>query len=278
MGSVKELMSAIDKLELEDYQKDHLLGKLIKKQIFPKNGMPDGPCLAASFIACMGFLDKGLSSIPQPGTDRFKDFGDPFYTDYHSQIWDPQNTLFAEEVQSIKDYKQKLSANIKDTITAKEGAVILNIDSGSHYISAFKYNDRIWYVDALQGYGFNLYENALNKNSRQPTDDEHMEKGFTVDIIDVKDDTFSSAKSATWWERGIRELNPLSPNELQIEIDEHLAWAKQIDEFHDLNQKDTSKHVNTKDKNEMLAFMDKYLENQKNKSLKNISRNFNPNL
>ncbi|MBK2125538.1 hypothetical protein [Fangia hongkongensis] len=261
MSGVKELMSIIDKLELEDYQKDYLLSKLIKKQIFPKNGMSDGPCLAASFIACMGFLNKGLSSIPQPGHIRFKDFGTPFYADYGSQIRDPKNTLIAEANQSIKEYKEKLSSRIKDTISSEEGAVILNLESESHYISAFKYNGRVWYIDALQGYGFNLYENALNNSSRQPTDDEYMKQYFSVDIINVSNDTFNSAKSSVWWKQGIRELSYLSSTQLKIDIDEHLAWAKQIDKFHHLNRQDTPKHVNSKSKPEIFAFMGQYIEN-----------------
>lgn len=221
MNDITLIMDDIDKLNTDDYKKDEMLAKAIREKIFPAKGMKDGPCLAASFISCMGFLGKGLTSIPQPGSSRFKEFGDPFYKTYGNQIWNPQNTQTGKSGETIGEYKENLSKIISDNIPEDTGAVILCLDSESHYISAFKYHDRIWYVDALQGYGFNLYENALNGKSKQPADSEFMKQDFTVDVVVVDPETFNNASTQNWWQKGVDEVNN-SENKILSSIAEQL--------------------------------------------------------
>jgi hypothetical protein len=59
----------------------------------------------------------------------------------------------------------------------------------------------------------------------------------------------------------------------QIKLDEELAWKMQYEEFSEFNQNNPDKAIDLTQKQPMTIFMEKYLENQKNKSFENSSSN-----
>lgn len=138
----------------------------IKKLINPTNE-PDGHCAACAFNAFMAFAEYSarFREAPTVGTTNFKIFGDWFYRKFGDDSAEKNAQLFIrvsnDKNPDMDNFQQKVSQQIIEH-TRKEQPVILSVDYGTHWYSAYhKNDDTVTYVDAQTGNGFNTYSDKL---------------------------------------------------------------------------------------------------------------------
>jgi hypothetical protein len=158
---LRSIMDKAENLFIDEIHQDIYVGDYLKKHLASFQKVSDGICMCAAFTVCMGFLGYGLrkyEKFPSHDSACFKDFGDYAYKQFGMRAANGDFDIPNLKFETIRNCRKRLASLIKER-TSDGFPVMVSIDNSTHWIAALNYKGRIWFIDALQGCGFNLYSN-----------------------------------------------------------------------------------------------------------------------
>jgi len=139
------------------------MAKNYKTKINPHN-IDDGHCIMCAFntyLALMNYSDR--IEAPEPTSNAFGIGGgwvyDKFYTNKYKTT-DVIKTIVSSKTNTLETLEERVSNEIKQ-ITDPGVAVIICIDEGAHWYTAYNHDGVIIFVDAQTGIAFNVYAPKL---------------------------------------------------------------------------------------------------------------------
>jgi len=142
--------------------------------------IPDGHCAKCAFNTYLHIKGKTLKEAEEPGSLKFKIFGDWFYKKMGNErtisLLAKNRVVEADGEHCIKGFRNKVAFQLIK-YSKKDDAMLVSVGAGTHWFTAYNDGERIWFLDSQTGQGFNVYGDTI--------DPDEIIEAFPINVEDI---------------------------------------------------------------------------------------------